>query len=312
MGLKYFQGWNLVDFAQFAVFVVYYVSNQTHTMEEREGKYNPELKLTLVVLAFVKCLFFIRIFERFGFMVQMIKSCVEDLLPFITYFITFLFLFALCLTTLDSEIDEEVAGAEGMGYFAQQFLQAFRTSIGELGMPRYRAIARDPDAFYRRLNISLIWGVWYIQTFAMLVIMLNFIIAVINSTYERVKMDQLFIGYRHKADLNLECYELISLFDQQRKIGLILFSNEKEEATYKEDLMITMMNKIKKSFEMQSEKLLESQKEIHQNIQVVKGKQHHLDDKIEANFAKLSKKIDKEFRKLFDAQAMASSNELIT
>ena len=85
---------------------------------------------------------------------------------------------------------------------------------------------------------------------------MNFIIAVINSTYERVKLDQTYIGYKHKADLNLECYELISLFGLQNKIKVIWFSNEKDDTSQKEEIMITMMNKIKKFFEAQSEKLL--------------------------------------------------------
>ena len=44
-------------------------------------------------------------------------------------------------------------------------------------------------SFDKWLNVYCIWGVWYIQTFVMMVVMLNFIIAVITSTYDKVKVD---------------------------------------------------------------------------------------------------------------------------
>lgn len=71
----------------------------------------------------------------------------------------------------------------------------------------------------------LIWIVWYIQTFTMLVVMLNFIIAVINQTYDQVSLDQKFINYRYKAELNLECFELLQLFGYPTSFKVIVFSN---------------------------------------------------------------------------------------
>ena len=40
----------------------------------------------------------------------------------------------------------------------------------------------------------------------MLIIMLNFLIAVITSTYERVMNYQKIISYMHKAELNVEVF----------------------------------------------------------------------------------------------------------
>jgi hypothetical protein len=153
-------------------------------------------------MAFMKVLFFVRIFENYGFLVQMIKFCIADLIPFIVCFITFLFVFSICFIVLNMEIDPEVSDAAGISFFQKTMLQTFRTSIGELGMPMYAKILDKEDSFWKSLNIFLIWMMWYTQAFFMLVIMLNFIIAVITTTYGKVINLQKIISYKHKADLN--------------------------------------------------------------------------------------------------------------
>jgi hypothetical protein len=145
----------------------------------------PELKLLNIILAFMKILFFIRIYEKFGFLVQMILSCVNELIPFIISYIVFLLLFSVCFVVLEMEIDPEVDEAKGLTYFQKTVLQTFRTAIGELGMPKYEKISEKDDSIFKDINIYLIWLVWFIQTFFMLVIMLNFLIAVITSNYEQ-------------------------------------------------------------------------------------------------------------------------------
>ena len=86
------------------------------------------------------------------------------------------------------------------------FLQTFRTAIGELGMPMYGKILEKEDSYFKTFNIALIWICWFFQTFFMLIIMLNFLIAVITSTYERVMNYQKIISYMHKAELNVEIF----------------------------------------------------------------------------------------------------------
>lgn len=66
-GFSYFYGWNLVDFFLLLVFFIiqYYSSiGQDHSLV-----YMPEAKMLLILLAFLKLLFFVRIFEEYGFLV---------------------------------------------------------------------------------------------------------------------------------------------------------------------------------------------------------------------------------------------------
>ena len=65
-GLAYFMGYNIVDTMQFLSFI----SLQYFTYNgDDQVKFLPELKFVLTILAFAKLLFFIRIFESFGFLV---------------------------------------------------------------------------------------------------------------------------------------------------------------------------------------------------------------------------------------------------
>ena len=69
---------------------------------------NPIILMLLVMFMFLKGLFFIRIFEKFGFLVMMIKRCLIDLVPFICCFILFVLLFSTCLIILNNEVDTEI------------------------------------------------------------------------------------------------------------------------------------------------------------------------------------------------------------
>jgi hypothetical protein len=66
-GASYFSGWNIVDSIQIFIYGllfcmrIYGIDNQV--------LFFPELKLLNIILAFMKILFFIRIYEKFGFLV---------------------------------------------------------------------------------------------------------------------------------------------------------------------------------------------------------------------------------------------------
>ena len=77
----------------------------------------PVAKLVLILLSFMKLLFFMRIYEEYGFLVQMILLCVLDLIPFITSYMIFLIVFTVCFVVLKMEIDPEVDEAQHMTYF---------------------------------------------------------------------------------------------------------------------------------------------------------------------------------------------------
>jgi hypothetical protein len=105
-GFAYFMGWNIIDFSLFIVFAI--LQYKFYLGEDHSLVGMPEVKFLLILLAFMKLLFFVRIFEDYGFLVQMILLCVLDLVPFIISYLIFLFVFTMCFTVLKMEIDPEV------------------------------------------------------------------------------------------------------------------------------------------------------------------------------------------------------------
>lgn len=56
------------------------------------------------------------------------------------------------------------------------------------------------------LFIYIIWSIWIVQAIFMIVTLLNFLIAVITQTYERVYCNKIIYIFRDKAALNLEYF----------------------------------------------------------------------------------------------------------
>lgn len=165
-GLEYFESiWNWLDMSEFTLFLMFFVS--MHNFTDQFYEYIPEIKYIVITLSFLKIIFFSRMIESLGFILRMIFICIKELIPFIICFFLFLILFTLLLIVLNNDIDEEVDPVEYLGFFGKALLQTFRTSIGELGTPRYPSIYDTkkkvgiPTTFPVELNIYLIWITWY-------------------------------------------------------------------------------------------------------------------------------------------------------
>lgn len=74
----------------------------------------------------------------------MILLTLGDLVPFLIGFIVALIFFALCFCVLGTGIEEEIQDVSGPGFnglFGFWFLQVYRISLGEIGVPQYDDIA---------------------------------------------------------------------------------------------------------------------------------------------------------------------------
>lgn len=61
----------------------------------------------------------------------------------------------------------------------------------------------------------------------MLIILLNFLIAVISQTYERVAGSQTNYTYKDRAEMNEECSTILSSLYFQGEVKLIVFTYDK-------------------------------------------------------------------------------------
>lgn len=99
----------------------------------------------------------------------MVVYCVQDLIPFLCTYVTFLMVFSICYVVLQLDIDPEVvSSAKVLNNFCLTLLETFRNAIGELALPAYNNLlekntdgeAKEPSIFVY-INIYLIWLVFF-------------------------------------------------------------------------------------------------------------------------------------------------------
>lgn len=261
-----------------------------------------QLKLLNIIFAFFKLLFFVRIFEDYGFLVQMVVYCVEDLIPFLMSYVTFLMVFSICYIVLQLDIDPEVSEAAlVLNQFEQTLLETFRNAIGELALPAYNKLlekntvggSQEPSVFVY-INIYLIWLIFFCQTYFLQIIMLNFMIAVIMTTYEKVTNGnlQVVIGYKHKSDLNHETFMLISVFRKLKKYRCIVFSSAKDEKKDTNSEFMEQFSQLKRKIQKQHLDLKQTNDEISKKLQKVNKNQDCIEKSVMDRNAKLQKLQD--------------------
>ena len=124
---------------------------------------------------FVKVNFYLRIFEGFSFLVSMMQGVFLDLRYFMVFFIITVIEFGMLFSILIKNSDA-YNGVGNLGYF----IMAFRTSAGDFDMDNFGNTDDNIE------KIMLTWFIWIIGVLIMNVIFMNFIIAVISESYEKV------------------------------------------------------------------------------------------------------------------------------
>jgi hypothetical protein len=82
--------------------------------------------------------------------------------------------------------------------------------MGDFMQPNYDnwLNRRGITDFERAAIIHTMWIIWHLQAIFSVIILLNFLIAVITQTYEKVSSKQTIYTYTNKAEMNLEYYQL--------------------------------------------------------------------------------------------------------
>ena len=114
----------------------------------------------------------------------------------------------------------------------------------------------------------------------MIIILLNFLIAVITESYEEVATKQSIYTYVHKASLNQECYQLISFFKRMKSYKVVVFSYNKElassggvsEESSSNDIGLQyVIAKLKKLVKKENKHIMDSQKDIKNELSQFKS-----------------------------------------
>eukprot|EP00347_Sterkiella_histriomuscorum_P001412 403372132 len=180
--------WNIIDQAMTLLYFVIVI------IDTQEIGYNGIVILhsVMLILVFIKLCEILRVFQGFSYQVSMLKAVFMDLRYFIMLYGFVLIVYGLIFTLLKIKTSSDNIEYEGINYFGY-FIMAFRASTGDFQI----------DNFYELEDTHIIfaWIVWISAVLFLNIILLNFIIAVISESYEKVMQKMVAESYRIKAQL---------------------------------------------------------------------------------------------------------------
>ena len=133
---KYFTSWwNIFDILTILVYIIYIPISFLFTTNYKDPyRYLSDksyvvvaFQCLIVILTFVKIIFFLRVFEGLSFLVQMVTSVFKDLQNFMVFFSVFISTFAVLISVVFNGHQEDYNNLGGIVFL----LLAFRTSVGD-------------------------------------------------------------------------------------------------------------------------------------------------------------------------------------
>ena len=173
------------------------------------------MKVLVIVQMLAKLNFFLRIYDKYGLLVNLITTCFKDIVPFVVYMITWLLSFVMAYKQIG--IKAPLRKGFQQDDFFGILIYVWQNSIGNIDDPDSSSFVNDPPT----IQIYIIWFVWTLNQFVIVIILLNFLIAVISQSYENVMNSKSIKKYKDIAHLNKEaflCLETIKWFANHKSL----------------------------------------------------------------------------------------------
>ncbi|CDW85239.1 wd-40 repeat protein [Stylonychia lemnae] len=197
-------GWNYFDFTHILAYTTYCILDFTNDAQVNQIL----IKILVIVLSFMKIFFFLRIYDGFSFLVQMMAGVFKDLKYFLIFFLIFILQFGMIFLVLfKAQQIDEYNGVNKLAYF----LMAFRISSGDFQLDDYHT---QEDGL-----VIFTWIIWLIAVMTLNIVFMNFIIAVISESYERVMQKLVAESYKVKANMIVEREQLFNEVELKSKVN---------------------------------------------------------------------------------------------
>ena len=119
-------------------------------------------------------------------------------------------------------------------------IQVFRNSVGDISIfsgDGWQKPGHDDESEQYIVAYIVIFLIWFVNCIVMIIIMLNFLIAEVSKTYERVRNQGEMLLYKKKAELNVQAYMVADYFSRilplkcSNQYVALVFSTEKKQGT---------------------------------------------------------------------------------
>ncbi|CDW82402.1 serine threonine protein kinase [Stylonychia lemnae] len=184
--------WNYVDI----FLILLYAGSATIDLMHVHMGIERLLYSICLIFVFIKFFSYLRIFQGFSFLVQMLRAVFVDLKFFIALYGIVIVLYGLIFTLLEIKTDEDNIEYEGISYFGY-YIMSFRASTGDFQVDNFHNLDK--------YHVQFAWIIWVTSVLFLNIILLNFIIAVISQSYEKIMQRMVAQSYMAKAKLIYEC-----------------------------------------------------------------------------------------------------------
>lgn len=127
----------------------------------------------VLMLTFIKTIYFLRIFQDFSFMINMLTQVFVDLRFFLSFFALFIGVFTVLMTLIITHDELATLSHPAAGMFGYVLI-VLETSIGQ---------GEGLKEYITDYHTTLTYMIWFTITLVGNIIFMNFIIAVVNSSY---------------------------------------------------------------------------------------------------------------------------------
>lgn len=183
--------WNMNEIGLYLSYITYLILSFSLPAK---GEYLYLIKcfqFVIVIFTFVKLCFLLRIFDKLGFLVQMLAGVFKDIGYFLLFFAIVIGAFTAVLGIIVSEATDVYEGIRPISFY----IIALRQSIGDtdtdslIGNSEYRVLA---------------WLLWVIILIVGNIVFMNFVIAVVGSSYENCMEKMIAQSYKAKLNMIIE------------------------------------------------------------------------------------------------------------
>ena len=160
--------------------------------------------VVIVVYSVLKVNYFLKVNSRMGLMSILLLGVFKAVVPFLGFFFFMVISFSIFGAVLGSNhnLANSYVGANlAFGYF----FQTFENGIGNISSPTINFLADNRN--HTKIDyfiVFLIYLFWAIAQVMLLIILLNFVIALISQYYEDVMNSQVMHIFEMKQNLNQE------------------------------------------------------------------------------------------------------------
>ena len=150
------------------------------------------MNTVMVIMIFLKINTWMRLNDEFSNLYTLVIQCVKDITLFMLYFLYWVIFFASIYIILgaDFNVGEKAADYMTLKPLETNFIGVFRNSLGDIAIPgiEYWLIRKEmeEDKLWASFFIHFIWLIILFNTVLTLIVLLNFLIAIVSESYNRM------------------------------------------------------------------------------------------------------------------------------